>query len=259
MGVGSQMFCVGASGLVQTVVASILGDVDVGPMRARTSVNQWGAVMAVGWLWLGTGCAQLPSTREPMNLTLAKTAVSTYVDSGAYAEDVAMRAREVESWLIARVARASAGERLGIVFDIDETVLSNERHMRSRDYGYWPADWSAWVASAQAPALTPVRDAYRRALALGVAVYFITGRPEADRAGTVANLRREGMGEFGDLIMSQPSAEKRTSAEKKTAARAAIEQKGVRLIANVGDQESDLVGGYAERTFKLPGPFYQVP
>ena len=28
---------------------------------------------------------------------------------------------------------------------------------------------------------------------------------------------------------------------------------------NVGDQASDLDGGYAERTFKLPNPFYFVP
>ncbi|MGB6550988.1 MAG: HAD family acid phosphatase [Xanthobacteraceae bacterium] len=30
------------------------------------------------------------------------------------------------------------------------------------------------------------------------------------------------------------------------------------MIANVGDQESDLSGGYAEKTFKLPNPFYYI-
>jgi len=28
------------------------------------------------------------------------------------------------------------------------------------------------------------------------------------------------------------------------------------IIANIGDQESDLAGGFAEKTFKLPNPFY---
>lgn len=229
-------------------------------MRSRILLGGWGArSVCLAGLVFGGGCAVLSGPREPLNLTVAKAAVSTYVDSGAYATDLRARAREAEAWLVARVARAGAGERLGVVFDIDETVLSNEGHMRSRDYGYWSEDWTAWVASAQAPALAPVRDVYRRALALGVAVYFITGRPESDRAGTVTNLRREGMGEFSALVMAQPSATKQTSAQKKTAARAAIESGGVRLIANVGDQESDLVGGYAERTFKLPGPFYQIP
>jgi hypothetical protein len=30
------------------------------------------------------------------------------------------------------------------------------------------------------------------------------------------------------------------------------------IIANLGDQFSDLAGGYAERTFKLPNPFYSI-
>jgi len=34
---------------------------------------------------------------------------------------------------------------------------------------------------------------------------------------------------------------------------------GVTIIVNVGDQESDLAGSHAERTFKVPNPFYFVP
>lgn len=34
---------------------------------------------------------------------------------------------------------------------------------------------------------------------------------------------------------------------------------GFRIIVNVGDQESDLAGGHAERAFKLPNPFYIIP
>jgi len=32
-----------------------------------------------------------------------------------------------------------------------------------------------------------------------------------------------------------------------------------RLIANIGDRDSDLAGGHAERAFKLPDPFYFTP
>jgi acid phosphatase len=55
----------------------------------------------------------------------------------------------------------------------------------------------------------------------------------------------------------------------KTAVREAIEAGGtcqasggstpVTIIANVGDQQSDLVGLHSERTFKLPNPFYFIP
>jgi len=35
--------------------------------------------------------------------------------------------------------------------------------------------------------------------------------------------------------------------------------KGYTIIANIGDQYSDLVGGYAEGEFKLPDPMYYIP
>ncbi|MFC8859492.1 HAD family acid phosphatase, partial [[Kitasatospora] papulosa] len=38
----------------------------------------------------------------------------------------------------------------------------------------------------------------------------------------------------------------------KTEQRAKIEGKGYTIIANIGNNTTDLVGGHAERTFKLP-------
>lgn len=31
------------------------------------------------------------------------------------------------------------------------------------------------------------------------------------------------------------------------------------IIINAGDQESDLIGGCADATFKLPDPYYFIP
>ena len=45
----------------------------------------------------------------------------------------------------------------------------------------------------------------------------------------------------------------------KSGARAAIEQQGYRIIANVGDRYSDLAGGHEDVGFKLPNPFYFLP
>lgn len=45
-------------------------------------------------------------------------------------------------------------------------------------------------------------------------------------------------------------------ARSRAGGRAAIEAQGYTIVANVGDQESDLAGGRAERAFKLPNPFY---
>ena len=37
------------------------------------------------------------------------------------------------------------------------------------------------------------------------------------------------------------------------------QQRGFRIVANFGDQFSDLKGGYADKTFKLPNPTYFLP
>jgi hypothetical protein len=40
--------------------------------------------------------------------------------------------------------------------------------------------------------------------------------------------------------------------------RAEIAGAGFSIIANIGDQPSDLFGGHAEKMFLLPNPFYRV-
>ena len=45
----------------------------------------------------------------------------------------------------------------------------------------------------------------------------------------------------------------------KSATRAHIESLGYDIVANFGDQFSDLKGGFADRTFKLPNPNYFLP
>ena len=36
-------------------------------------------------------------------------------------------------------------------------------------------------------------------------------------------------------------------------------KRGYDILVNVGDQRSDLTGGYARRGFKLPNPMYLIP
>ena len=57
-------------------------------------------------------------------------------------------------------------------------------------------------------------------------------------------------------LICKPDAAKETTGVFKTAARARIEGEGRVIIANIGDQESDFDGGYSEKIFKLPNPFY---
>ena len=45
----------------------------------------------------------------------------------------------------------------------------------------------------------------------------------------------------------------------KSGTRAYIESQGYDIVANFGDQFSDLLGGFAEKTFKMPNPNYYLP
>lgn len=206
------------------------------------------------------GCSAPPATRELPNLSAVKEQLLAYADSGGYERDLAAAAAQARTWVDQRTAANSdpataARTKLAIVFDLDETLLSNFRHMRSMDLGYVPAMWEKWIDDADAPPIAPVADIYRLARARGVAVFYLTGRRERDRPATEKNLQLAGLGDYAALHC-KPGDYQGTTQSFKTATRRRITEQGYTIIANIGDQQSDLDGGYAERTFKLPNPFY---
>lgn len=215
-------------------------------------MRAWSAGLALALV----GCAG-PSvaTREPANIYLLKQELRAYVTSGQYLGDIAVVAEQANRWIEQRAAKRVPGERPAVVLDLDETLLFNWPHISGNDFGYLLEAWQRWVDAAKAPAIEPVREVYRGARRRGLDVFFITGRPERDRRSTERNLRAIGCGEFAELIC-KPDGAKGTTAAFKTAARARLAKEGWTVIANVGDQHSDLSGGFAERTFKLPNPFY---
>jgi len=75
---------------------------------------------------------------------------------------------------------------------------------------------------------------------------------------TIENLEREGYSDWAGLTL-KPAGSTLTTVAYKSGARAAIEQQGYRIVANIGDQYSDLAGGHADRAFKVPNPFYFLP
>ncbi|MEY4941589.1 MAG: hypothetical protein RIQ93_3324, partial [Verrucomicrobiota bacterium] len=125
----------------------------------------------------------------------------------------------------------------------------------SLDFGHSSATWSAWVAKGEAPVIEPVREVYRACRRLDIDVIFLTGRRERDRAGTEKNLQAIDCGQYAALICKSDT-DRGTSAAFKTAVRKRLTAEGCVIIANIGDQESDFAGGFAERTFRLPAPFY---
>ncbi len=153
-----------------------------------------------------------------------------------------------------RVEKTPLKGKPAIVLDIDETSLSNYADLSAKHF-----DTSALVTSAIAghgAAIQPTLRLYRDAVAHHLAVFFVTGRPAAIEAITRANLTRVGFNRGWAALYEKPAT---MGTEKfKAAARATITRRGYDILANVGDQQSDLDGGYADRAFKLPDPFYFI-
>lgn len=225
-------------------------------MPSRTAAPRrraWGRVAAsVAFVACAfPGCSTTP--RRPANLYPHKLEIRAYVESGRYMREIDAVAARAKSWIEARAARG--GSRLTVVFDLDETLLFNWPQISAMDFGYVHPAWERWVEEAKAPAIEPVREVYRTARRLGVDVVFLTGRTEDGRAGTERNLRAIGCDDYAALIL-KASADERTSAAFKTAERERLTKEGRMIIANIGDQDGDLSGGWAEKTFKLPNVFY---
>lgn len=191
------------------------------------------------------------------NLEIAKRQIRDYVGSGRYEDEVSTVADQARAFLEKRLQQPVEG-RPAIVFDIDETCLSNYRHIASLDFGYQPQQWNVWVAQAEAPALKGTLDLYRFARSRGVHVVFITGRPADQRADTERNLRDAGFGEWSELILKSAGTSV-TSANFKADERKRLSESGMEILVNIGDQASDLAGGYSESVFKLPNPMYWIP
>ena len=215
----------------------------------------------------GRAASPLPTLAQPANVGDAKLAAVAYHASSAYERDLATVASEAGAWLAQRASQVS---RPALVFDVDETALSNWEVILADDFGRviqggcaalpeGPCGWASWDLLGRAPALAPTVDLFQQARSLGVAVFFITGRPEAQRTATESNLRDAGYAGYARLVMVPDGRHYASAIDFKAPVRAGIEGEGYAIIANMGDQPSDLAGGHAERSFLLPNPFYRIP
>jgi acid phosphatase len=209
-------------------------------------------VLGLALALVAASCAPGP----PPSLPTFKASLVRYVDSQRYAGDVRRVAGRAERFVRRTAPRAV---RPALVLDIDETSLSNWPYQLDSDFCYDSGEFHAWVLQREAEAIAGVLDLYRAARALDVAVFFVTGRHEDQRAATEANLRSVGFDAWAGLDMRPRGDGEASAAVFKTEVRRRISADGYVILANVGDQESDLTGGFARRTFKLPNPFYEVP
>jgi hypothetical protein len=222
----------------------------------------------------------LVSVAEPENFAKSKRALTEYKCNGDYdnavAEELGKAIDYVEHYDTGATQTAGAKTQLALVLDIDETALSNWPAILTDDYafiGKGPCDltidgacgFDAWQLHAKDEVIAPTLKLFNLAKDKGISVFFITGRCDIPhmREATTANLRAAGYGDVDrDHLRMRPEEcpHIKTVVPFKSGERAKIETDGhFRIIANVGDQWSDLDDGHSEKNFKVPNPFYFIP
>jgi len=227
------------------------------------------------------GAPECPLARQPripkaadaiVNLDTLKDQLRKYHD-GDYNDDIALVLADARAYVERRaneIKPADKIKKLAVVLDIDETSLSNWPNIKADDFGFirggpcleepdLACGFDDWIHKASAPAIKPTLDFFNAAIAKNIAVFFITGRRDNQREATLWNLDRAGFQGWAKLI-TRPNEDLNPSLVPfKSGERKKIEQSGYSIIANIGDQQSDLEGGFAECRFKLPDPFYFIP
>ncbi|MET0427173.1 MAG: HAD family acid phosphatase [Microvirga sp.] len=232
------------------------------------------APLAIGFLAIGSSACTTVATLEsggglsqPANVGDAKIAATAYRENGAYDRDLTIATSRAEAWMAERIPQV---RRPAVVFDIDDTLVTNWEVIKADDFGRvfkgpcrslpdGPCGWIAWDLLGRSPAIPQSLAMYRRARSLGAEVFLISGRDESQRAATERNLRAAGFDGYRGLILPARGAHYASATDFKAPRRAAIEAAGYTIVANIGDQPSDLAGGHAERTFLMPNPFYRIP
>ena len=260
------------------------------------------AALALAGLLTGSAGALKPSNRavpapptnptradQIQNLDQVKTAIKAYYGdtldgkttptgnpehvpspSGAYADEMATIETQASRFLdhYKSTHNGANAKNPAIVLDIDDTTLNTYNYEIDSNFVFNPTTNAQFVNGAAFPAVFGMPDLVNKAKAEGFTIFYLTGRPEAQRPGTLTNLTNAGYPVVSSQVyLSDQANEPWLSScaptcnrvQYKSLTRQHIESLGYTIAANMGDQYSDLLGGFSVKTFKLPNPMYYLP
>jgi predicted secreted acid phosphatase len=213
-----------------------------------------------------------PSAEKPVT-------IHTFDRDGAYAHQVEGIAATAGRTLS---THDKQNAHKAILFDVDDTTLNTYSYEIFSNFVFNPATNADFVFAADPrvfPAVPGMVGLEQRAEAHGYTVFFLTGRPLAQKQATVDNLEAAGYDVNPDRVFTKdtttdsepwlascldhsftPAKFVCTTIQYKSLTRQHIEQDlGWDIVANFGDQFSDLKGGFADSTYKIPNPMYFLP
>lgn len=201
-----------------------------------------------------------------------------------YSQEAEFVAGRGTQWLS---TRSNFSGKPAIILDVDDTTLATWNYEIFSNWAFNPTTNAQFVNDQRFPAVPGMVDMVNAAADEGYAIIFLTGRPQTQHDATLGNLTSDGIGvdagypapttlsdgEQGLFLKPAPADYPPylqeacandpngvcTTSHYKTAVRQHVESLGYDIVGNFGDQFSDLVGGFADRTFKMPNPNYFLP
>ncbi|HEY2878453.1 HAD family acid phosphatase [Nocardioides sp.] len=213
----------------------------------------------------------------------ATTQLHQFSPDSAYAHEVERIANRAGKALVHHHKKDA---HKAILFDIDDTTLNTYSYEIYSNFVYNPGTNAYFVNAGLAsifPAVPGMVALEKKAIAHGYSVFFLTGRPISQVQGTLDNLTdagytidpthvylKDATAQTEPWLSScvvpaptptDPNATKFicTTIQYKSMTRQHIESLGYNIVANFGDQFSDLKGGFADTTYKIPNPMYFLP
>lgn len=199
-------------------------------------------------------CISTRQTVTIINLDAAKNAVRSYYESGEFDKECS----KIIDDAINHIEKMKINNNSTVIFDIDETALSNYEYTKSIGFGFIPDFWNNWVKEGKGKAIKETKRFYDYLISKNIRIVFLTGRYEELREATLKNLIEQGYTKFDTIITRTNEERNIPAAEFKAKKREELVKKGYEIIANIGDQWSDLVGGNSGYKIKLPNYLYLI-
>ena len=190
----------------------------------------------------------------PVNLQVAKKNVMGYYESDRYSNDL----KKIISSAEDEINRLELKSNSAVVFDVDETTLSNYASIKKIYFGYDPVVWDNWINEGKSPAIPEVKKFYNFIIEKKIKAIFLSSRKSSQYKVTYTNLNNAGYAAFDTLILKSNSDSGLSSLEFKSKQRELLSKKGYDIIAVIGDQESDMEGKDHGMQIKLPNYLYII-
>jgi len=196
----------------------------------------------------------LGAVRKPINLAIAKNDVERYYESCEYAKEVKIVVQQALKYFKTHHFERGAV----VIFDIDDTLLSDYCEMKQLSFGFVPKLNHEWILKAVADEVPHIKVLYDYCITAGYDIVLISGRNETEREATIKNLTNHGFTGFKQLILRNSAEKNLTALAYKSAHRKELVASGAHIVGCIGDQLSDLRGGNTGYQVKIPNYMYII-